>query len=367
MNAFGVRVIVRVSRRMNSSESLAERMLMRLSEAWRDSPDPAESLREQPVVELGEVAETNFEQIHSEMSTRVTLAALKFHAGTSLMLHAGGIAHDDGRVAVIIGPSGRGKTTTVRHLGQHFGYVSDETICIDTSGEILPYRKPLSVITGGRAHKRQIAPSDLGLLPLPEKRLRLGGMVLLERAEADQSESKVSEVGFAHGLVLAVEQSSYLIELEQPLSALCTVAASVGGFKLLTVGERSRIHEIADRLFVNAPAPTWTRVMPEIKDESPSEVAYFPAAIVDVVECEDGTVVFTEARQAIVLQGIGPQLWRAACSAENWAQVIKRIERHHGQSPTGDMRTAIQHVAADLIVSGVLRLPTIDEEAVTNG
>ncbi|MGO3527978.1 MULTISPECIES: hypothetical protein [Glutamicibacter] len=357
VNAFGVRVTVRVTPELDSSDMIATRMLTRLTKAWSDSPEPVTCLREQPLVELGDVTESNFEQIHSAMSTNVTLAALKFHAGTSLMLHAGGIAREDGRVAVIIGPSGRGKTTTVRHLGQHFGYVSDETITITPTGEILPYRKPLSVVTEGHTHKLQISPSDLGLLPLPEAKLSLGSMVLLERAMNGESESRISTMGFARGIATAIEQSSYLIELDRPLAVICAAAASVGGIRLLTVGEQSRIHEVAEQLFENAPAPRWMRVMPVSREQDSEQVAYLPAAVIDAVECEDGTVVFTESRRVIVLEGIGPQIWRAACLAENWKELVARIEQHHGQAPNGDSKATIQSVAADLLEAGVLGLP----------
>ncbi|MFX6027812.1 hypothetical protein ABTE84_20905, partial [Acinetobacter baumannii] len=74
------------------------------------------------------------------------------------MLHAAGVAGSDGAVVVLVGPSGAGKTTAIRHLAARAGYVSDETIALNATGAVLPYRKPLSVITDGVAHKVQHSP-----------------------------------------------------------------------------------------------------------------------------------------------------------------------------------------------------------------
>ena len=99
----------------------------------------------------------------SSLSQQVTLAAIEAARGRAWMLHAAGIATPDGPVVVLVGPSGRGKTTASRALGAVYGYVSDETVAIDEDGRVWPYRKPLSVIEDFAAPKTQLAPSALGL------------------------------------------------------------------------------------------------------------------------------------------------------------------------------------------------------------
>lgn len=362
MNSFGTRVLVRVSYESGSVRQATERMLERLTDAWRDASEPTELVGDMPVVRLGEVSERDFEQIHSTMSTQVTLASLKARAGNEILLHAGGVAHTDGGVAVIVGPSGRGKTTTTRFLARSYGYVSDETIAIKRDGEILPYRKPLSVIQEGHNDKLQIAPSDLGLLPLPDAKLHLSGIAMLERAENGELASKVTSIGLARGLAAIVEQSSYLVELDRPLAAICELVAPLGGIKLLTVGEPSRIHEVAEQLFQSGASPYWQSVMPasQVAKQSPS-AAYLPAPICDAVECEDGTIVFTQSRKAVVLTGIGPQLWRGACLGESWDQLTARIESAYGPAPTEESRAVIRKFAEELIEIGVLAEATIDD------
>jgi len=176
VNSFGTKVLVRVGCVDASDCQVAESFLSRLTLAWKDCPEPIKSTIDKPVVKLCDSPDENFEQIQSTMSTQVTLASLKANAGNLIMLHAGGIADLHGGVAVLVGPSGRGKTTTTRFLAQSYGYVSDETIAIKKDGEVVPYRKPLSIIEKGYKYKRQIAPSDLGLLSLPESKLQLRGI-----------------------------------------------------------------------------------------------------------------------------------------------------------------------------------------------
>ena len=117
----------------------------------------------------------------SGLSQQVTLAAIEAARGRAWMLHAAGIATPDGQVVVLVGPSGRGKTTASRALGAVYGYVSDETIAIDDDGRVWPYRKPLSVIEDPAAPKTQLPPSALGLQPLPDAELRVAAVVLLDR------------------------------------------------------------------------------------------------------------------------------------------------------------------------------------------
>ena len=117
----------------------------------------------------------------SGLSQQVTLAAIEAARGRAWMLHAAGIATPDGAVVVLVGPSGRGKTTASRALGTVYGYVSDETVAIDDDGRVWPYRKPLSVIEDSGARRRQLAPSALGLQPLPDAELRVAAVVLLDR------------------------------------------------------------------------------------------------------------------------------------------------------------------------------------------
>lgn len=358
VNAFGVRVLVKLEAPGDAPEGLAHQLMDRLLAPWSDSPSPAKTDDKLQVVNLGIVFEDDFERVHSTLSNQVTLSALKSNAGKALMFHAGGIAREDGHVAIIVGPSGSGKTTTLCQLGRHYGYVSDETIAIMSDGALLPYRKPLSIISRGHDHKLQVSPSQLGLLPLPEASLKLGGIAILTRASGAGAKSTVTPMEFSSGLIAVIEQSSYLSELDQPLTRIAEIADEAGGFKILTAGAPEFLHEIGDELFVRGENALWKRAMPAVSELRSNSAAYVPADVLDAVECEDGTVVFTNERQAIKLEGIGPQLWRSACDGDSWEQLIQHIETCFGPAPNGDSRTTIDHSAAALVEAGVLRVGT---------
>lgn len=63
----------------------------------------------------------------------------------STRLHAGAVERD-GRVVLLVGASGRGKSTlTARLVRRGFRYLSDELAAVTATGEVLPYAKPLSL------------------------------------------------------------------------------------------------------------------------------------------------------------------------------------------------------------------------------
>ena len=159
------------------------------------------------------------EAMLASLSIDVTLAALEQRAGEVLMLHAAGLATDEGRVVVLVGPSGRGKTTASRVLGRHFGYVSDESVGIEADGTVLPYRKPLSIIEDPNSLKWPHSPLDLGLLPVDGAPLRLTALVLLDRDDSVDG-VRVEPTDVAEGLVGLAEQAGYLGRLRRPVRTL---------------------------------------------------------------------------------------------------------------------------------------------------
>ncbi|GAA1408265.1 hypothetical protein AUR04nite_34110 [Glutamicibacter uratoxydans] len=354
IHAFGVSVLVRLTVPDTSATGYAEQLMQRLTEVWADSPTPRQNKKTILEVDLGVVDDKKFERIQSVLSTEVTLAALRAHSGDLLMFHAGGIARDDGKVAMIIGPSGVGKTTTMRHLGLHYGYVSDETVAVNFQGEVLPYRKPLSIITDGHEFKVQVAPSTLHLLPLPTAPLILSGIALLKRPDTIESDTVLEPIGLAQGLMMAIEQTSYLGEIHRPLAKLASLASKVGGFKVMTVGTPERIHRVVEQIFDSREVPRWTSIMPDENRMPRTDTAFIPLNVVDAVECSDGTVVFTKDKQAILLDGIGPQLWRSSCNLESWQQLINRIEASFGPAPHMDTKSAIIKASDKLIEAGII-------------
>lgn len=348
VEAFGTGVIVRTPDAPNARELFDELLL-----AWRDStvsPASRQSTndRERPSVEIPALNRQGFESQAYRLTVQVTTAALELHRGRHLMLHAGGIARDDGAVAAIVGPSGRGKTTTIRNLARDYGYLSDETIAITAQNLVLPYRKPLSVIVDGHRDKLQIAPSELGLRPLPDAELHIAGLVLLERH--GEEESTVQSVPLAEAMLDLVQQTSYLVELPHPLRRIAEIAEATGGVRSLRAGVPERIADVAEHLFAPGECEPWAQVIPTAQPGLP----YRAVDVVDAIECADGTVVLTGDRQLRLLTGVAPIVWRGLCEGDSWAELEERVRRTAGAPPEGSVREALEAVCGEMADVGVL-------------
>ena len=74
------------------------------------------------------------------LTSRVTREAIEGLAGRRILLHAAGLSTDDGRVLVLVGPSGTGKTTAcLEFCRSTFGYATDETVAIDEYLGVVAY------------------------------------------------------------------------------------------------------------------------------------------------------------------------------------------------------------------------------------
>lgn len=159
------------------------------------------------------------------LSQAVTLIGVTASAGDLLMLHAAGLADTaTGRTAVLVGPSGMGKSTATRALCRQWGYVSDETVALTAAGDIVAYPKPLSLIEGGR-WKRQAPPRSLKLEMAPE-RLLPAKVVLLDRSP--DGCGSVREVALTEAVARIAEQTSFLGDLDQPLQRIAALVRDAG-------------------------------------------------------------------------------------------------------------------------------------------
>ena len=124
--------------------------------------------------------------------TRVGLTRLR---GRVALLHAAALADETGRAVALVAPSGGGKSTATRVLGQRLGYVSDETLVLLADHRIAPHPKPPSLIVepGERWRKQEPPPDELGLGPTPASPV-LGRLLTLSR-EDSVAEPAIEEVG----------------------------------------------------------------------------------------------------------------------------------------------------------------------------
>ncbi len=259
----------------------------------------------------------------SDLSTRVTLEALDALRGSRLLLHAAGVAQEDGRTIALVGPSGRGKTTASRYLGRHFSYVSDETVAVAEDLSIRSYRKPLSIITEGLVHKEQIAPSDVGLRDLPSSPLRLVGLTLIDR-RPDADEVGPVAVDTIDAICEMTPQISYLPELPTPLQWLARLFDAIGAPTRLIYRDATELPALVEQMFQTPPAAPAPWALPHRAAASGPWVAtgYDDAVVVDGRACilRDGVVTALGQLGRLVwvkcLEGASPDAMIAAAVAE---------------------------------------------------
>lgn len=206
-----------------------------------DAPDSDPADRHAAIA-AGAVAGTSLADVMHQLSPAVTLRLIEARAGALMMLHACALAHPTtGRTAVLVAPSGTGKTTLARTLGTSFGYLTDETAGIERDGRLLPYPKPLSVIpVPGEPIKDQLAPAACGLVPAPADP-RLAAVVLLERGAEGPAVPEVETEPTVTALATLAGQTSYLTRVERPLHALAATIEQGGGLRRVRYRESASL------------------------------------------------------------------------------------------------------------------------------
>ncbi len=313
------------------------------------------------------------ESMLASLSIDVTLAALEQRAGEILMLHAAGLATDEGRVVVLVGPSGRGKTTASRVLGRDFGYVSDESVGIEADGTVLPYRKPLSLIEDHDYLKAQRSPKELGLRPLADRPLRVAALVLIER-DAGVAEPRVERLDPAEGIVGLAQQASYLGRLPHPLRTLSSHVAAVGGVHRVTYSDAATlapaIAQLAGREPSRAagqgeseppatPEPLWAAPATTSGAQYRSEPTYRRVPALDTLALDDDRLALLvqhdgKTTRVIVLDGIAPTIWAATAEPTMLAAIAEAAVATHGEPAGTDAATLVAASVAQLESEGLL-------------
>lgn len=293
------------------------------------------------------------------LSQDVAAAAIAAGVGRLWMLHAGAVADAEGRVIVLVGPSGRGKTTAVGQLARRWSYVSDEAVGIDGQGHVFAFRKPLSLIEGNLP-KAQRSPAELGLLPLPQAGLRLAAVVLLERDPGSDG-ARIEEVDPGDSWGDLAAQTSSLSRLPAGLRLVSSLLDSTGGLRRVHYGDASQLAALLEPLFVDGQEvlslpPVRLR---ESAVSQGSGVRYRRAAWVDAVDLSGPdrlALLLAEgdgAGRVLVLGGVAPALWRAAESA-TLAELTDAVLAAHGQPGQGSAQARVKEVAERLTAVGVL-------------
>lgn len=288
----------------------------------------------------------------SRLSPAVTLAAIEARRGELWMLHAAGLSDAEGRVVVLIGPSGRGKTTAARALGRRWGYVSDETIGIGPDATVMAYRKPLSVIEDSAEVKAQRSATELGLRDLPDRGLRLSAIVLLDRDEEGPASPVVETCELVDALPELIAQSSHLADQPRPLRTIADLVSSIGGVRRIRYREAESLGDVLESLF-QTPSEVEGASAAQPAAGEVGSTGYFRGPYIDALDFHDAdTVALLQPEPSgkatfRLLGGIGPALWRAATGASLEQLTAAVLDQHgapHAQSPEHLVQTAIDEL-----------------------
>ena len=324
--------------------------------AWADALAAADAEPVETVTPHG----TDRAVMLSGLSQQVTLAAIEAARGRAWMLHAAGVATPDGQVVVLVGPSGRGKTTASRALGIAYGYVSDETVAIDADGRVWPYRKPLSVIEDPAAPKTQLPPSALGLQPLPDAELRVAAVVLLERDPAHPEVPRVGVTDLGDALEELVSQTSFLHDQPAALRFIAALATATGGIRTVKYREAETLPAVIPSLV----APAGEIVVPALPAHvvvagSGDGPRFTRVEVADEVAVDDpdrvALLTIREDRQGHVtlLGGIAPAVWRVADGATLEQLTVAAIAAY-GEPEGFDAGAAVLVAVGQLLDAGLL-------------
>ncbi|SDT29258.1 hypothetical protein SAMN04489721_3027 [Agromyces flavus] len=271
------------------------------------------------------------ESMLEQLSVRVTVAALERKRGELIMMHAAGVAMDDGRVVAFVGPSGRGKTTLSAALGAHFGYVSDETVGVDPDLGVWAYRKPLSLVRSS-GPKEQVSPRRAGLLELPDRRLRLAALVLLDR-RPDVTDPVASRVPLIEAITELVPQLSFLNDFDAPLQRLAELFDAVGGVWRVTYGEAASLIPMVPELARAVPGVVGAWRSLTTAHGGATEFRW--GDLSDAIAA-DGSVAVMSEGVFRVLTGIAPTIWLGIGTGLSMEQLVEQTLSDFGPPPAGD-------------------------------
>lgn len=209
---------------------------------------PADSLHEVKADIPGAATFDGLSGAMDSISSMVTLRAIEQQAGELVMLHACAAADvETGLTVALIGPSGAGKTTAAGALCERFAYVTDETVGVTDTFAVLPYPKPLSLVTEGQRFKKQVSPDELGYAETAAS-LRLHAVLLLDRTPG-LGEAQLESVPPLPALTHAATETSFLGRLDAPLHRLAATLARGPGLKRVRYGDAGQLVDVITELF----------------------------------------------------------------------------------------------------------------------
>jgi hypothetical protein len=257
------------------------------------------------------------------VSRSLTIASIRRRTGSCLMLHAAGLATEDGGTVALVASSGTGKTTAGRLLGRSLGYVTDETVTVEHDLTVRAYPKPLSLVVDPAAPsvKHEQSPDELALRRAPAA-LHLSAVAVLER-RADAAVPTLTPIGLVEAMQVVLPQTSALPSLDRPLDRLArALTAGHGPYRLVyrdiedCLGLVSNLAHARD-LAPDAVTWTWFDGTGHQGDPTPVPDDLGLATVVcrtafrDAV-LSDGVALVLRELRPVTLPGLAATLWLAA-------------------------------------------------------
>lgn len=296
--------------------------------------------------------------------------------GRVTLLHAAALADRAGRTLVLIAPSGGGKSTATRVLGQRLGYVSDESVILLADHRIAPHPKPPSLVidAADRTRKEERPPDELGLLPTPTSPT-LAALVTLSR-DPRATSPVLEPVGLLDQVLSVLPETSSTWLLPDGLHQLAR-AVTAGGEPLRPrYAEIDTCHDLLrEHLARASPArQTWQHVPPgpgqrldgDLPDPRPADgsdsrdpdatsqdrVVRGPWSDAIAV---DGEVLVLAGSRPLRLAGPGAVIWAAAARPRTVAELTAHVIGALGENPDAAelvrlaVRELVDHEVLDIV------------------
>lgn len=310
------------------------------------------------------------------VSRAITLASIRRRRGSAVMLHAAGLSHGS-RAIALVGPSGTGKSTAARALGQHFGYLTDETFTVEDDDRVSPYPKPVSMVTDPSQPwaKVEASPAELGLREASDPAY-LHAVVVLERDPAHATPELVP-LSVVDAVLAVIKESSSQPLLERPLHRLAGLVSSAGGPYLLRYSEIGQCVELLRDLFeipdgvegerwTSTPGPADAPADVDPADATPEGDFALPTPDAldgrtlvergpwrDAVHGKSDSVVLIE-HTPVRLGPVGEVIWHAADTPVSVGDALTTVVENFGDHP--DAEALVTQGVSDMLRSGVLRI-----------
>lgn len=345
-----IRALESTFRLETADGEIAERLRVEWSRCLVDEPDPNETTLS--VERRGR----SRDGVTYALASDITRRAIEAQIGRRLMFHACGLVDDAGRTAVLVAPSGTGKTTAAATLARKdFGYLTDEAVVVDDDGRVTPYPKPLSIVKpeGGKA---QAGPDELGLRPCPpEPRIR--ALVLLDRVREGAVEPRLEPVPLLEAMLELLPQTSALPSLERPIQRLCEAIDRCGGVYRLTYAQIDEVKALVRDLLEAPPRPaeSWSALAVAAAIQQAAVLdptrAILRTTVRDAVRVGDEALLLRGV-QPVRLSGIGLTIWREAHTSTGLPDLAEATVREHGPHPEAE--ALVRDAVRAMVESGVL-------------